>query len=403
MTPDPGAPNALWPLPAHTPQQFSNIHAARAYAHDPSRPPPRSRLRQVSAQSECAQPVVGLVADFPTTPDSRHVMSADGIAPGSIATTLLVIAYRMRDTIAEAIASALAQTVACEIIVSDDCSGDGTLEAAQVAIPDDVGPHRISVRSTPQNLGLCGHLNELAGIARGDVLVFLAGDDVAYPQRVERLLAEMAAYPNAMVVGSSVDDIDPAGKIIAQRTRGLPERLDQRWFLRRGKLQTVLGASMAVRRSLIADLPPLQGMVEDNMLSLRAALLGTCRCIPDALLGYRLHDHNLNDWMFDRSENNYAAYERRNRRVLAMYRGIAADQERCVAASPSLPEERRRLGLELARMYRLEAEMREAVLDRPRYQWLGPLWRGLKHPGLRRKSAERALKILLPRRWFGRS
>ena len=41
----------------------------------------------------------------------------------------------------------------------------------------------------------------------------------------------------------------------------------------------------------IAGLPPLQGMVEDNMLSLRAALLGTCRCLPEALLGYRRHDH----------------------------------------------------------------------------------------------------------------
>jgi len=311
--------------------------------------------------------------------------------------------YRMSNMIAEAIHSALAQTVACEIIVSDDCSGDGTLEAAHAAVAGYVGPHRISVRSTSRNLGLCGHLNELAGIARGDVLVFIAGDDVAYPQRVERLLAEMAANPDARVVGSAVDDIDADGKMIAPRVRGLPARLDQRWFLRRGKLQTVLGASMAVRRCLISDLPALQGMVEDNMLSLRAALFGECRCIPEPLLGYRRHGHNLNDWMFDRSENNYAAYERRNRRVLAMYRDIAVDQERCVAACVDLSAERKRLGLELARMYRLEADMREALLDRPRSKWLGPLWRGLNHPGLRRKSAERAFKLLLPRRWFGRS
>jgi glycosyltransferase involved in cell wall biosynthesis len=316
--------------------------------------------------------------------------------------TVLVIAYRMRETIAEAIASALAQTVVCEIIVSDDSSGDGTYEAAQAAVAGYAGPHRIRVRSTLRNLGLCAHLNELASIASGDVLVFLAGDDIAYPQRVQLLLAEFAAHPQAMVVGSAVDDIDSTGRRIAERVRGLPETTDQRWFLRRGKMQTVLGASMAVRRSLIADLPPLQGIVEDNMLSLRAALLGECRCLPEALLGYRQHGGNLNDWMFDRSENDYATWERRNRRVLAMYRDIAADQERCVAARPDLPGERRRLGLELARMYRLEADMREAILDKPRSQWLAPLWQGLKHPGLRRKSVERAFKLMLPRRWFGR-
>lgn len=320
-----------------------------------------------------------------------------------ITATVLVIAYRMRDTIAASIASAFAQTVPCEIIVSDDCSGDGTLEAAQAAIAGYVGPHRVSARSTPRNLGLCAHLNDLARIAQGEVLVFLAGDDLAYPQRVARLLEEMATHPDAMVVGSTVDDIDPDGKLIASRVRGLPTGLDQRWFLRCGKLQSVLGASMAVRRALIAELPPLEGMVEDTMLTLRATLLGECRCVAEALLEYRRHDHNLNDWMHDRSEKNFAAYERRHRRVLGMYRMIAADQERCVAARPDLPEERRRLALELARMYRLEADMCEAVLDLPRRRWLGPLWRGLKHPGLRRKSAERALKLLLPRRWFGRS
>lgn len=316
--------------------------------------------------------------------------------------TVLVIAYRMRATIAEAIASALAQTAPCEIIVSDDSSGDGTLEAALAAVADYAGPHRVIVRCTPCNLGLCGHLNELAALASGDVLVFLAGDDVAYPDRVRRLLAEMDAHPDAMVVGSSVDDIDVQGRILARNARGQPERLDQDWFLRRGKMATVLGASMAVRRSLIADLPPLKGIVEDNMLSLRAALLGTCRCLPEPLLGYRQHGGNLNDWMFDRSKADWATYERRNRRVLSMYRDIAADQERCVAALPDLPEERRRLGLELARMYRLEADMREAILDEPRSRWIGPLWRGFRHPGLRRKSLERALKLMLPRRWFGR-
>ncbi|NUS38458.1 MAG: glycosyltransferase [Lysobacter sp.] len=326
-----------------------------------------------------------------------------GRDPTAMQATVLVIAYRMRGTIAQTVASVLAQTVRCQVIVSDDCSGDGTLEAAQQALAGYTGPHEVVVRSTPRNLGLCAHLNDLATLATCDVLVFAAGDDVAYPRRVERLLAEMAAHPEAMVVGSAVDDIDAAGQLLAARARALPVEVDQRWFLRRGRLQTVLGASMAVRRSLLTALPPLQGTVEDNMLSLRAALVGSCRCVQEALMGYRLHGNNLNDWMFDRSEATYATYERRNRRVLAMYRDIAADQERCVAALPQLPQERTQLGLELARMYRLEADMREALLDRPRSQWLRPLWRGLRHPGLRRKSAERALKLLLPRRWFGRT
>lgn len=319
--------------------------------------------------------------------------------------TVLVIAYRMRDTIAEAIASIVSQPHPCDVIVSDDSSGDGTLEAAQAAVealPADTR-RRVQVRSTGSNVGLCAHINQLAALATGDILVFQAGDDVAYPQRVSLLVREFEAHPTAMVVGSRVDDIDPTGRILERGVRGLPASVDQRWFLRRGKLQTILGASMAFRREVLTSLPPLRGLVEDNMLSLRGALLGECRCIQQPLLGYRRHDRNLNDWMFDRSSRSYEVYERRNRRVLAMYRDIADDQERCVEASGDLAPERKRLALELARMYRLEADMREALLDRPRREWLGPLARGLRHPGLRRKSAERALKLLLPRGWFGRT
>jgi hypothetical protein len=218
---------------------------------------------------------------------------------------------------------------------------------------------------------------------------------------VRRLLREFVLHPQAQVVGSSVDDIDADGRLLATCVRGMPTRIDQRAFLRRGRMQTVLGASMAVRRELLTALPPMEGVVEDNMLSLRAALLGECRCVPEPLLGYRQHGQNLHHWMFDRSRPDYPTYERRNRRVLAMYRDIAADQERCVAARADLSAERQRLALRLAAMYRLEADMREALLDRPRHQWLRLLWRGLRHPGLHRKSAERGLKLLLPRRWFG--
>jgi glycosyltransferase involved in cell wall biosynthesis len=316
--------------------------------------------------------------------------------------TLLVIAYRMRATIAASIESALAQTYPCEIIVSDDCSGDGTLEAAREAIREHARGRQVEVRSTERNLGLCAHLNDLAQRASGEILVFLSGDDVAYPERVGKLVAEFAAHPRAQVVGSAVDDVDARGNRLASGARGLPREIDQRWLLRRGKLVTVLGASMAVRRDLLTGLPPLAGTVEDNMLTLRAVLLGECRCLPEALLAYRLHGGNLNDRVFDRSGSDYAAFERRHRRVIAMYRDIAADQRRCIATRTDLAEERQRLGLALAAMYELEAEMREVILEQPRRRWIAPLWRGLRHPGLRRKSAERALKLLLPRRVFGR-
>src|ERR1700733_1998125 len=111
--------------------------------------------------------------------------------------TIFVIAYRMAATIEAALRSALAQTVACEIIVSDDSSDDGTLDVAASVLRGYSGPHRVRVRSTVRNLGLCGHLNELAAQASGDILVFASADDVSYPNRVQRIAEAFAANPDA--------------------------------------------------------------------------------------------------------------------------------------------------------------------------------------------------------------
>ena len=345
----------------------------------------------------CGQPV----GDAEVTAAAGTYGAVEAPAGGWPA-TFLVIAYRMRDTLPLAVAGALAQTVPCEIIVSDDSSGDGALEAVHPMLQGYAGPHRVILRSTARNLGLCPHMQELAALASAPILFNSAGDDVSKPHRVADALAEFAAHPEAQIVGSSVDDIDVDGNLIKPATRGLPRRVDQDWLLAQGKMATILGASMALRRELFTMFPPLLGRVEDNMLMLRGALLGECRCLPQPLVDYRRHDNNLGDWVFDRSESGYEGWKRRQSRVAEMYLQIADDQLRCVEARPDIATERREKGLRLQALYRLEAEQRLAMIDRPRSEWLGPIWRGLNMPGLRRKSAERALKLLLPRRLYGR-
>jgi len=316
--------------------------------------------------------------------------------------SILLLAYRNESTIAEALAGALAQTVPCEIIVSDDASGDAGYERALAVAQSYAGPHRLMVRRNDYNQGLCTHLNTVAKIASGDIIVFMAGDDVSYPHRVERELAAFAANPDAYIIGSTVDDVDSENRnIIKPATRGLNGRSDQKRLLHFGKLVTLLGASMALRRELFDRFPPLVGRVEDNMLMLRATLLGIGFGLPEPLLRYRQHDNNLNAWVYSRDGDRETAFRRRYERTIAMYREIADDHEKCIAALPNLAPEKKRNAELLVAMYRIEADSREAVLNLPRRAWIAPIWRGLKHPGLRRKSLERALKFFLPRRVFG--
>jgi glycosyltransferase involved in cell wall biosynthesis len=322
------------------------------------------------------------------------------MAGGPLKASILLLTYRMEKTLRPALEAALAQTVPCEIIVSDDASGDRSVEIAREIAATYRGPHRLIVRSNEQNQGLCRHIDTVAKIATGDILVFMAGDDVSYPERVARLLAAFEAHPDAYAVGSAVNEIDASDRILRRGAWYLESPMDLHKLLHLGKFVTLLGASMALRRELLDGMPPLQGMVEDNMLTLRAALFGRVYCLEEPLLGYRRHESNLGSTVFVRKGPSRAARRQRYERTIRMYREIADDHERCLRALPDLPPERRRLGEQIVSMYRIEAESREAVLTLPKRQWLRPIWKGLNHPGLRRKSLERAFKLAVPRRWL---
>jgi GT2 family glycosyltransferase len=240
----------------------------------------------------------------------------------------------------------------------------------------------------------------VAKLATGRILVFMAGDDVSYPQRVARLLAEFDAHADAYAVGSAVDEIDGSGQLLRRGAWHLPSPMDQYKLLHLGKFVTLLGASMAVRRELLDELPPLQGLIEDNMLTLRASLFGRIYCLKESLLGYRRHEANLGRTVFVRTGPSRAARRQRYERTIRMYREIADDHERCLKALPGLAPDRRTLAEQIISMYRIEAESREAVLKLPKRRWLPLIWKGIKHPGLRRKSIERALKLAIPRSWL---
>jgi glycosyltransferase involved in cell wall biosynthesis len=320
-------------------------------------------------------------------------------APGSA--SVLLVAWRAADTIGAAIDGALAQTVPCEIIISDDASPDDTYEVARRHVEGYAGPHRVVVRRSETNRGLGRHLSELMAMARGDVFVVMAGDDISRPQRVERCLAAFSENPDVYIVGSAVDEIDMHGGPLRQGVKHMPAAFDLAWFLRAGKLATLLGATIALRREVFDRFGPLTAGAEDNILSLRAAVLGRGLCLAEALVEYRQNPDSLGNWIFARGDDTPAAFRRRYERTVRMYRDVAEDLEHAIAATPALDAERRVNAMRIVEMYRIEADAREAILTRPRSEWLAPIWRGLRHPGLRRKSAERAVKLLLPRRWFG--
>lgn len=329
-------------------------------------------------------------------------MGAAGVFPQRPRVTILLLTWRDRGFIDEALAGALAQTVPCEIVVSNDRSGDGTHERCEERLQGYTGPHRIAtVRCNEQNLGVAAHLSAAMAHASGEIIVMMAGDDISAPRRVERLLELFDREPDVMAAGSEFVAIDADGREVALPFRTRRERFGLRYFVQAGRLIGLLGATLAFRREVFDRFGPLRGPIEDNALSLRAALLGECRVLREPLVSYRQHGGSVSAAVFAKAEPREVAKRRRYERTIQFYRGTADDFEAALGRLPDLAPRRRRLAQSILAMYRIEADAREALLQPSRKQWLGPICRGLKQHGMRRKSLERALKLLVPRRWAG--
>jgi glycosyltransferase involved in cell wall biosynthesis len=117
--------------------------------------------------------------------------------------SLLLFAYRQERYIEAAMRSALAQTYQpLEIIVSDDCSPDGTYAVMERIAAEYRGPHRLRINRNPVNLGMGAHYQHVLGMAEGRYLVLAAGDDISEPSRVEEVAALALQDPEPGIVMS---------------------------------------------------------------------------------------------------------------------------------------------------------------------------------------------------------
>ncbi len=131
--------------------------------------------------------------------------------------SVLMPAYNAAATIAEAVASALAQTVAeLEVIVADDGSPE-PIAPALVEIDDE----RLRVVRRPRNGGVSAARNTALAVARAPLVAQLDADDFWRADHLEHLLAAFEdpgvglAYTNVEIVGYAGSD-----RWIAARTAG---------------------------------------------------------------------------------------------------------------------------------------------------------------------------------------
>lgn len=122
---------------------------------------------------------------------------------------LFILSRDRRDFCREAVASAVAQRYArCEVIVSDNSTGEDVAEMLSAEFPD------VKLVRRRPNLTALSHFNRLIEEAHAPLMVMFHDDDVLEPDYVERMVGLLSKHSDVAAVGCNARAI--RGKIMTR-------------------------------------------------------------------------------------------------------------------------------------------------------------------------------------------
>ena len=122
--------------------------------------------------------------------------------------TVAVVTYQSGLYVFETLESIYNQTYQdIELIISDDCSKDNTVEIVNQWVSLEENQKRFSrieVITVPNNTGVSANCNRCINASKSDWIKFIAGDDIFLPNCIEDNLAFAFSNPEAKVIFSQL-------------------------------------------------------------------------------------------------------------------------------------------------------------------------------------------------------
>jgi len=193
-----------------------------------------------------------------------------------------------------------------QIVVSDDGSTDQTLPVLERVVAawraeDATHVIELVVLHNATALGVTANFEQALAACSGDLVALCDQDDVWWPERVERMVAEFTRRPSLQMVHADARLVDAAGAALGVtllQTLGVSDAdraavhaghaIDA--YLRRN---IVTGATMMVRRELIEQSRPFPAAwVHDEWMAMVAAATGEVDLLEEPLTDYRQHGGN---------------------------------------------------------------------------------------------------------------
>ena len=130
--------------------------------------------------------------------------------------SVVVITYNSSQTVVETLDSIKTQTYQnIELIVSDDCSSDNTVEVVQNWIDENYSRfYDVQLVTTGNNTGVAGNINRGIAHSHGEWIKSIAGDDLLIPSAIETYMSfVMDHFENVRICVCDVECFSTDGEV----------------------------------------------------------------------------------------------------------------------------------------------------------------------------------------------
>ena len=199
--------------------------------------------------------------------------------------SVCLLTYNHVDVIESTLQSVLDQTITgYEVIVSDDCSTDGTWDRILELAAKNL---RIKPIQTPHNMGMPGNANFAVSQATGDYIAILHHDDIYRSDLLEKWAGVLERHPDISFV------FNPYGKFGYDEIYESPmpgERIDGKWLLERHLFPhwgCVIRGTAMVRRDAWQQEGGMRerfGLLADIDLWMRLAMRGSVGYVDEPVI-----------------------------------------------------------------------------------------------------------------------
>lgn len=210
--------------------------------------------------------------------------------------SIAMATYNGGNYLEEQLDSFLAQTrLPDELVITDDCSTDNTLEIIQAFAAK--APFEVRWEQNEKNLGYTHNFNQALMKTTGDLVFLSDQDDVWFPEKLARMERYALDEPNALVVMNDAALTDSA--------------LNDTGFTKQGQIASagmtssnfVMGCCAVVRRELLDICLPIPTHYKghDSWIVKMAEGMRRKYVVPDVLQWYRRHNANESEFIANRT------------------------------------------------------------------------------------------------------